>query len=161
MKIPEKLIRLLEENGVAYERIPHPEAFTAQELAEAEHVKGRKHAKVVMVKRGVELMMVVLPSDRLLDLERFKAETGTAAELASEDEFRSHFPGCELGAIPPFGELYGMATYVDKNLKEEEAIVFEAGTRTEAIRIPYRDFERLAKPTVVDVGGKLHPMKAA
>ena len=162
MKIPENLIRLLEESGVAYERVPHSEAFTAQELAEAEHVKGRKHAKVVVVKSGGELMMAVLPTDRLLDLEKFEAETGKAAELASEGEFRSQFPDCELGAIPPFGMLYGLPTYVDANLTDEESIVFEAGTRTDAIRISFRNYERLAKPTMVaDIGVKLHPMKAA
>ena len=161
MNIPERLIRILEEGGVAYRRMPHTEAFTAQEHAEAEHVKGRKHAKVVIVKGGEELMMAVLPSDRLLDLEKFEAETGKAAELASEDEFRSRFPDCELGAIPPFGGLYGMETYVDANLADEGSIVFEAGTRTDAIRIPYRDFGRLEKPMVVDIGVKLHSMKAA
>ena len=161
MKIPERLIRILEEGGVTYQRLPHSEAFTAQELAEAEHVKGRKHAKVVLVKSREELVMAVLPSDRLLDLKKFEAETGSAAELASEDEFRSRFPDCELGAIPPFGGLYGMETFVDTHLAEEESIIFEAGTRKEAMRIRYRDFGRLVNPTVVDIGNKLHSMKAA
>jgi Ala-tRNA(Pro) deacylase len=161
MKIPEKLIKLLEDNGVGYETLRHPEAYTAMELAEAEHVKGRRHAKVVIVKSGEDLVMAVLPSDRMLDLERFEAVTGKNAKLADEEEFKSRFPDCEVGTMPPFGGLYGLPTYVDVTLREEESFVCEAGTHTDAIRIAFRDFERLAEPTFVDVAIKMHSSKAA
>lgn len=157
MGIPRRLIEFLEDKGAFYERITHPERFTAQELADVEEVKGRHHAKVVMVFIGGEQVMTVLPSDRLVDLEKLEQVTGQQAFLADEEEFKRNFPDCEVGTMPPFGSLYGLKTYVDRTLSESEFIVFEAGTHTDAIKMDYRDYELLEKPLIEDFSVKLHP----
>ena len=150
MQIPQRLINFLEERHAPYERLKHPPRFTAQELAEVEHIDGRHHAKVVMLKQGSDSWMMVLPADRMIDFDKLPALTGRGVTLATEGEFKSLFPDCETGAMPPFGELYGVPTYVDQTLKDDDYIVFEAGTHTDAMRMKYREWERLAHPVVAD-----------
>jgi Ala-tRNA(Pro) deacylase len=157
--MPKRLIECLDENKVSYEILRHPEAVTAQRIAEAEHVKGRRHAKVVMVKSGGQHLMVVLPAEHLIDHEKLAKIVGQDVSFESEGEFESIFPDCAVGAMPPFGNLYGVPTYVDKSLAEEDYIVFEAGTHTEAIRLSYRDYEKIVKPQVKDLAIKIQPMK--
>ena len=159
MKIPKQLIDCLNENKVRYEILHHPEAVTAQRIAQAEHVKGRHHAKVVIVKSGEQHVMTVLPADHQIDLKKLKNAVGKAVSLDSEQEFKPLFPDCAVGAMPPFGNLYSMPTYVDKSLSQEEYIVFEAGTHTDAIKLSYRDYEKIAKPRVEDFAIKIQPMK--
>lgn len=159
MKIPKQLIDCLNENKVRYEILHHPEAVTAQRIAQAEHVKGRNHAKVVMVKSGGRHLMTVLPADHQIDLEKVGKAIGKTASLDREEEFKSLFPDCATGAMPPFGNLYGLPTYVDNRLAQEDYIVFEAGTHTDAIKMSYRDYEKIVKPQVEDVAIKLQPMK--
>lgn len=159
MEIPQKLISYLNEKKVPYEILHHPEAFTAQTIAAAEHIKGRHHAKVVMVKSGDRHLMTVLPADSRLDLEKLEKVTGKPASLESEAEFKNLFPDCAPGAMPPFGDLYGVPTCVDRSLTKEDYIVFEAGTHTDAIKLSYSDYERAAKPHVQDFALKLHPVK--
>ena len=161
MEIPKQLIKCLDENKVTYEVLRHPEAVTAQRIAQAEHVKGRYHAKVVMVKSGNEHLMMVLPADHQIDLEKVEKAIGKPVSLGKEEEFKSLFPDCTIGAMPPFGNLYGLRTYVDKDLAEQDYIVFEAGTHTDALKISYRDYEKIVKPEVKDLGIKLRPMKGA
>lgn len=156
MGIPAKLTEFLDKSKVRYEVLHHPEAFTAQELAAIEHVKGRHHAKVVMVKADGEKLMAVLPADHRVDLEKLDKATGKCTALATEADFKALFPDCAVGTMPPFGNLYNIATYVDKSLSEDDFIVFEAGTHTDAIKMGYGDFEQLAKPKVVDFAVKLH-----
>ncbi len=159
LKIPKQLIDCLKENKVDYEILHHPEAVTAQRIAQAEHVKGRHHAKIVMVKSGEQHLMTVLPADHQIDLKKLKNAVGKAVSLDSEQEFKPLFPDCAVGAMPPFGNLYGVPTYVDKSLSQEEYIVFEAGTHTDAIKLSYRDYEKIAKPRVEDFAIKIQPMK--
>ena len=159
LKIPKQLIDCLKENKVDYEILHHPEAVTAQRIAQAEHVKGRRHAKIVMVKSGEQHLMTVLPADHQIDLKKLKKAVGKAVSLDTEQEFKPLFPDCAAGAMPPFGNLYGVPTYVDKSLSQEEYIVFEAGTHTDAIRLSYRDYEKIAKPRVEDFAIKIQPMK--
>jgi len=159
LKIPKQLIDCLKENKVDYEILHHPEAVTAQRIAQAEHVKGRHHAKIVMVKSGEQHLMTVLPADHQIDLKKLKKAIGKAVSLDSEQDFKPLFPDCALGAMPPFGNLYGVPTYVDKSLSQEEYIVFEAGTHTDAIRLSYRDYQKIAKPRVEDFAIKIQPMK--
>jgi Ala-tRNA(Pro) deacylase len=159
MEIPKQLIDCLNENKVRYEVLNHPEAVTAQRIAQAEHVKGRHHAKVVMVKSGEQHLMTVLPADHQIDLEKVGKAIGKTVSLDREEEFKSLFPDCTTGAMPPFGNLYGLPTYVDKHLAQEEYIVFEAGTHTDAIKLSYRDYEKIVKPQVEDLAIKLQPMK--
>jgi Ala-tRNA(Pro) deacylase len=159
VNIPKRLIDCLEKNKISYEILRHPEAFTAQRIAQAEHVKGRRHAKVVMVKSGTQHLMVVLSAEHLIDLEKLAKIVGKNISLESEGEFESLFPDCAVGAMPPFGNLYGVPTYVDKSLAEEDYIAFEAGTHTEAIKLSYRDYEKIVKPHVEDLAIKIQPMK--
>lgn len=161
MKIPERLIDCLKQNKVDYEILQHPEAVTAQRIAQAEHVTGRRHAKVVMLKAGQQQLMTVLPADHHLDFEKIEKVIGKSAILATEDEFKSLFPDCAIGAMPPFGNLYGVPTYVDRSLAEEDYIVFEAGTHSDAIKLGYRDYEKLVNPRVADFAIKPQPMKGA
>jgi Ala-tRNA(Pro) deacylase len=161
MKIPLQLIDCLDESKVRYEILHHPEAVTAQRIAQAEHVKGRHHAKVVMIKSGGERLMAVLPADHQIDLEKVGKVIGKPASLDSEKEFKSLFPDCAIGAMPPFGNLYGLPTYVDKSLAAQDYIVFEAGTHSDAIKLSYRDYEKIVKPQVEDLAIKLQPMKGA
>jgi Ala-tRNA(Pro) deacylase len=161
VKIPLQLIDCLNESKVRYEILHHPEAVTAQRIAQAEHVKGRHHAKVVMIKSGEQRLMAVLPADHQIDLEKVGKVIGETASLDSEKEFKSLFPDCAIGAMPPFGNLYGLPTYVDKSLAAQDYIVFEAGTHSDAIKLSYRDYEKIVKPQVEDLAIKLQPMKGA
>ena len=161
MEIPKQLIDCLKENNVRYEVLHHPEAVTAQRIAQAEHVKGRHHAKVVMIKSAEQHLMTVLPADHQIDLDKLEKILGKAVSLDTEKEFKSLFPDCATGAMPPFGNLYGVPTYVDKGLAQEDYIVFEAGTHIDAIKLSYRDYEKIVKPRVEDLAVKIEPMKGA
>ena len=156
MNIPTKLIEFLNQQKVRYTVLHHPEAFTAQELSAIEGVKGRNHAKVVIVKTGANLLMVVLPADHRIELDRLDKLTGQGTVLATEAEFKASFPDCAPGTMPPFGKLYGVETWVDTGLTNNEFIVFEAGTHTDAIRMSYTDYARLADPKIMEFAIKLH-----
>lgn len=148
----EKLKRFLEEEGVEYETLSHDEAYTAQEVAASAHVPGKELAKTVMVKVDGAMAMVVLPADDRVDLDLVREAAGAGdVELAGEDEFAGEFPNCEPGAMPPFGNLWGMDVYADSRLAEDERIAFNAGSHTELVRLAYADFERLVAPRVAHV----------
>jgi Ala-tRNA(Pro) deacylase len=161
MEIPKQLIDCLDQNNVQYEILHHSEAVTAQRIAQAEHVKGRHQAKVVMLKSGDQHLMIVLAADHHIDLEKVEKAIGKPVSLSKEHDFKLLFPGSAIGAMPPFGNLYGLPTYVDKHLAEQDYIVFEAGTHTDAIKMSYSDYEKIVKPKVGDFAIKLHPMKGA
>jgi len=145
-----KLKEYLDQNGVKYEMLKHPRAFTAQQVASSAHIKGKELAKTVIVKVNGKLSMAVLPSSYNVDLKLLKKVTGAKSiELASENDFKDMFPECEVGAMPPFGNLYGLDVYVAPSLAEDEHIAFNAGTHTELIQLSYSDFERLVKPIVL------------
>ena len=142
-----RLQHFLADRQVRYDTLVHPAAFTAQEIAEAAHVRGRDLAKCVMVKLDGRIAMVVLPASMRIDFERLRHASGAHhAELASESEFKDLFPECELGAMPPFGNLYGVDVYVEHTLAQDHAIAFNAGSHTELIGMPYAEFERLVSP---------------
>lgn len=144
-----RLKRFLEENHVPFKTIPHYTTYTAQETAASAHVHGREFAKTVMVQIGGETAMVVLPAHKKLHLERLRKLTGRwDVELMSEREFKDQFSDCDAGAMPPFGQLYGMKVYADMALAGEEQIAFNAGTHDEIVQIAYHDFERLVQPTL-------------
>ena len=161
MGVSKQLIDCLNENNVQYEILHHAEAVTAQRIAQAEHVKGRHQAKVVMLKSGDKHLMVVLQADHHIDLEKVESVLGEPASLDKENDFKSLFPDSLTGAMPPFGNLYGLPTYIDECLAEQDYIVFEAGTHTDAIKMSYSDYERIVKPNRGDLAIKLHPMKGA
>ena len=146
MAIMQSLQRLLDDNRVRYEVHAHSRSFTAKETAAADHVQPSEMAKVVVLKSGERFLLAVLPATRTLDLDILRETVGDAKlRLASEHEFAAVFAGCEPGAIPPFGQLFGMPTWVDDSLGRERELVFNAGNHRETVHLAYEDFVRLAK----------------
>jgi Ala-tRNA(Pro) deacylase len=144
-----KMKELLDDNGIKYVTFKHSPAYTAQEVAQSAHISGKNVAKIVILKIDDKMTMAVIPASHQVNLESVKdAATANKVELACEQEFRDVFPDCEPGAMPPFGNLYGMNVFVSEALAADEAIVFNAGTHTELVGLAYRDFERLVKPQV-------------
>lgn len=142
-----KLTEFLDRQGAKYITMAHSPAYTAQEVAAAAHVPGKEMAKTVVAKLDGKPALVVLPANEKVDLEQVRATTGAReVELATEQEFAGLFPECEVGAMPPFGNLYGLETYVTPSLAADEEIAFNAGSHTELIRMPYRDYERAVHP---------------
>ncbi len=151
MTILKKLKDYLEKNQVSYEVGIHQEVFTAQEIAAAQHVPGREMAKVVMVKADGKMVMLVLPASYRVELRKLKDVLDCKkVGMAKEKEFQDLFPDCEVGAMPPFGNLYNMEVWVDKVLTEDASIVFQAGNHIETMRIKYSDYVRLVNPKVGD-----------
>ena len=142
-----RLYHFLDERHGDYTALTHPRTVTAQETANAAHLGGQRFAKTVMLKLDGELAMMVMPASYRLDITRLsRAMGGRLVELAEEAEFRDAFPDCEVGAMPPFGNLYGMPVFVDARLAEQDEVAFNAGTHTDAVRMSYGEFERLAQP---------------
>jgi Ala-tRNA(Pro) deacylase len=146
----QRLREFLDSHGVKYVTIKHSLAYTAQEIAASAHIPGKEVAKTVIVKVGDDMAMAVLPASQKISFERLKEAAGAdQVGLATESEFKALFPGCEVGAMPPFGNLYDVDVYVDQSLAEDEEIAFNAGSHTELIRLSYRDFEELVDPTII------------
>ncbi|HEX9583622.1 MAG TPA: YbaK/EbsC family protein [Gammaproteobacteria bacterium] len=141
------LTAYLDKNNVEYVMIRHSPAYTAQKIAAAAHVPGRELAKSVMVKLDGKLAMAVLRATDKVDLDLLRGTAGAEnAELASESDFADTFPGVELGAMPPFGNLFDLKVFVDEALTQDVQIAFSAGSHTELIQLDYADFQRLVKP---------------
>lgn len=152
MDCKERLEGYFREQGVSFEVQEHRPAFTAQKIAASEHVPGRMFAKVVMAEADGELVMLVLPASSVVDADKAsKVVSGKAVRMAAERDFAPRFPDCEAGAMPPFGNLYDVPVFVDRALGANERIVFQAGTHTVTMSVPYADFERLAHATVGDL----------
>jgi Ala-tRNA(Pro) deacylase len=145
-----KLKSFLDSERIKYQIISHSPAYTAQEIAATAHIPGKMPAKTVIVKLNGKMAMAVLPAHRLVNLQYLRDVTSCEdVQFAKEEEFRTIFPECEVGAMPPFGPLYGMDVYVAEELTQDRDIVFNACSHTELIRMSYEDFERLARPRVV------------
>ncbi len=145
-----KLREFLDNNHIKYVSIAHSRAYTASDVAQSAHIPGKEMAKTVIVKIDGKMAMAVLPASYSIDLDRLKEVTGANdIDLATELDFKDAFPECEIGAMPPFGNLYGMEVFTAARLAEDENIAFNAGSHTELVQLSYKDFERLAKPKVV------------
>ena len=150
MTIAKRLKGFLDENNVKYTVITHNKAYTAQRIASSSHISGKELAKTVVIKIDNEFALAVLPASDKVSCSHFADILGVkSVELASEDEFRGIFPDCETGAMPPFGNLYDLTTYVASDLVDEENIAFNAGNYVELIKMKYSDYENLVKPTVI------------
>ena len=149
--MPVKILKqFLDSNHVKYMSVVHSPAYTAQEVAQSLHMSGRAMAKVVIVELDGDLAMAVLPATRKIVSQDLRDITGCDnVRLASEMEFKSRFPDCEVGAMPPFGNLYGMEVYASEELARNKEIAFNAGSHVEVIRMAYADFERLVEPKVL------------
>ena len=145
-----KLRDFLDANHVRYVTISHSAAYAAHEIAASAHIPAKQLAKTVMVKIDDTMTMVVLPASHRIDLDQLKKTLGAGhVELAREEEFKDIFPGCAVGAMPPFGNLYGINVLVARRLTEDAEIAFNAGTHTELIKLAYCDFEQLVGPKVL------------
>ena len=145
-----RLKEFLDSNNIQYVTISHSPAYTAQAIAASAHVSGKELAKTVMVKVDGKMAMAVLPASYQVDFALMKEAVGAKIlELATEAEFKDLFSECEVGAMPPFGNLYHMQVFAAAKLAEDDEIAFNAGSHTELIKLAYKDFERLVKPTVV------------
>ena len=143
----QKLKDFLDRHNIKYVTTIHSLAYTAQEIAASAHIAGKELAKTVMVKINDKMAMAVLPASHKVNFDLLKRAAGASkVKLAHEQEFRDMFPESEVGAMPPFGNLYGMEVFVDESLSQDEEIAFNAGSHTELIKLAYRDFESLIKP---------------
>jgi Ala-tRNA(Pro) deacylase len=147
--------KFLDDNHIKYVTISHSKAYTAQEIAASAHIPGKDVAKTVMIKIDNKMAMVVLPASYVVDFDLLKKVIGSEnVVLAGEEEFQNLFPDCEVGAMPPFGNLYQMPVFVARSLAEDEDIAFNAGSHTELIKLAYKEFEKLVKPKVVKISLK-------
>jgi Ala-tRNA(Pro) deacylase len=150
--ILKKLTDFLDSHDIKYTVLSHSQAFTAREIATTAHVPGKELAKTVIVKVDDRMMMAVVPASDMVDFKSLRKLIGaTSVRLANEDEFKGLFPECELGAMPPFGNLYNMDVLVADDLVEDQEIAFNAGTHRELVKMAYKDFERLVQPKVVRI----------
>jgi Ala-tRNA(Pro) deacylase len=146
----QRLKDFLDEHQVKYVVISHSRAFTTQEIAAATHIPGKELAKTVIVEIDGKTAMAVLPGSQKVDLALLRDAVGAErVTLAKEGSFKDRFPECDLGAMPPFGNLYGMPVYVADSLTEDEEIAFNAGSHDQLVKMAYRDFERLVQPEVM------------
>jgi Ala-tRNA(Pro) deacylase len=142
-----RLDEFLTDRKVAFTRLPHRTAYTANRVAQTLHVPGKDMAKSVLVRTGHGHVLAVLPATHQVDLDRLRRDLKEdQADLATEAEMEELFPDCERGAIPPFGSLYQVPTLVDESLTQDEEIVFEGQTHDEAIRMRFRDYESVEHP---------------
>ena len=150
--MPNKAIQQhLSSHHIKYSCLDHSPAFTAQEVAASAHISGKQLAKIVVLKMGGKLALMVLPANDHINFEALKNVSGhSTIDLASESEFKGRFPECEVGAMPPFGELYGMPVYVSNHLSVYDQIIFNAGSHSELLQMAYRDFEALERPKIVN-----------
>ncbi|NQT61885.1 MAG: YbaK/EbsC family protein [Candidatus Marinimicrobia bacterium] len=147
----QKLKNYLDDNGTMYITLKHSPAYTAQQIAAASHISGKELAKTVIVKLDGHIAMAVLPASSQINMKLLKNAAGAERiELAIEQEFVNLFPECEVGAMPPFGNLYKMAVYLASSLAEDTEITFNAGTHSELIKMLYKDYEKLVNPVVVE-----------
>lgn len=151
-----QLREFLDSHGIKYAVLPHSHAVTAQQIAASAHIPGKELAKTVVVRLDGKTVLAVVPASQKVDFDLLREAAGAGrAELANEAEFRGRFPDCDLGAMPPFGNLYGLDVYVADSLAEDEEITFNAGSFTELVRMDYRDFERLVRPKVLRFGTRV------
>jgi Ala-tRNA(Pro) deacylase len=154
MSISTRLKSFLDESQIPYSVVTHSTAYTAQGAAATMQISGKELAKSVVLSTGEEMILAVLPAPNHVRLDQLGAEVGKSLRLATEQEFSSLFPDCELGAMPPFGSLYNLPACVNESLAADEVIVFNAGTHRDAIRMRYDDFVRVAKPQVCSFAQK-------
>jgi Ala-tRNA(Pro) deacylase len=147
-----KVQDLLKQEEVPYKSVWHPVSYSAQKTASFAHVSGNEFAKPVMVRIDGQLCMVVVPASNQVDFDLLRQATGAKdLRLASESEFMNMFPDCEVGAMPPFGHLYGLQTYVAEKLSQDDIISFNAGTHNELIEMTFRDYSRIEHPRLIKV----------
>lgn len=158
----DRLREFLDSQNIKYVIISHSPAYTAAGIAALVHIPGKELAKTVMVKIDGALAMAVVSASQHVDLTLLKAATfAKTVDLATEDEFRESFPDCELGAMPPFGNLYGIPVFADESLSRDKEIAFNAGSHRELVRIAWADFEKLVQPRMIQLASVRRTGEAA
>lgn len=158
----DRLREFLDSQNIKYVIISHSPAYTAAGIAALAHIPGKELAKTVMVKIDGALAMAVVSASQHVDLALLKAATfAKTVDLATEDEFKESFPDCELGAMPPFGNLYGMPVFADESLSRDKEIAFNAGSHRELVRIAWTDFEKLVQPRLIQLASLRRAGEAA
>lgn len=156
MTCQEQLEQYLREHEAGYQIQHHPQAYTAQQIAQCEHISGKRVAKSVVVTADNRRVLLVLPASERIDFNKvrnlLKAQN---VQLSGEEELRQLFANCEVGATPPFGNLYTLPTYVEQSLARQASIVFPIGAHTETMSLAYADFERLARPIIAEFAHKV------
>lgn len=149
--MPTKMLReFLDQNKIRYVTVKHSVAYTAQEIAASAHIKGKELAKTVLIKIDGKMAMCVLPASYKIDFDLLKESLGGKnIRLANEVEFKDKFPECDVGAMPPFGNLYGMDVYVEESLAKDEEIAFNACSHIELLQMSFKDYGRLVKPRLI------------
>ncbi len=149
--MPVKVLKdYLDTHGIHYLNITHSKAYTMQKIAALTHISGKEIAKAVMVKVDGRMAMAVLPASTRINFSALKSMLEASdVHLANEEEFKNIFPNCDVGAMPPFGNLWNIPVYVAESLTDQERITFNAGNHMELIQMDYNDFERLVKPKVL------------
>ncbi|GAH47461.1 unnamed protein product [marine sediment metagenome] len=146
-----RVTEFLDKSGVKYEVTEHEPAFTAQQMAAVEHEPGKYVAKPVIVKADDKYVMCVLSACYKVDLRALKKQLGAkSVEIVEEKEIEKIFPDCELGAAPPFGNLYDLPTYMDKAMEEDDHIMFQGGSHEKSIRMSMDDYRKLVAPEVLE-----------
>lgn len=157
MSLSDRFKKYLNNSNINYSVISHNPTYTAEELAHELQVPEKDLAKTVIVKSDDGYAMIVLPASRKINLDYLKNAMGKKdIELADEAEFVNLFPDCELGAMPPFGNLYKIPVYVALRLSEDDEIIFNAGTHSDAIKMSFKDFKRLVDPRIAYFSEPLH-----
>jgi Ala-tRNA(Pro) deacylase len=157
MTILKKLKGVLDEAKIPYEVYNHALAYTAQEIAAKQHISGNQMAKVVMLDVDGELIMAVLRGNDKINLTTvMRSLAATHVRMATENEFVSRFPDCEIGAEPPFGNLFGVKVVMDAALEQDEYIYFNAGNHVQTVCLKYRDFKKLVNPRVAHLAQEPH-----
>ncbi|MFO8142914.1 MAG: YbaK/EbsC family protein [Marinobacter sp.] len=149
----QQLQQFLEETGVEYMCLSHPPAFTAQQLAHHVKIAGDRVVKTVIIELDGKMVMLVMPATWRIHWHRLSQVLDTDfVDLADEQAFQDRFPDCEVGAMPPFGRLFGMSVYCAEVLTTQPELAFAAGTHTESIHMKTSDFLQLVQPMVIDQG---------
>jgi Ala-tRNA(Pro) deacylase len=147
MAVPQRIRDYLDSQDVPYELLHHSQAFTGQEVAHSLHLSGKRLAKTVVLEGDGKRLMVVIPASYRLNLQELRGVLEVnRLEMLPESELAKLFPDCDLGAIPPFGSLYGLEVWVDRAVSDAEEVVLCAGTHEDCLRMKYGDFAKLAKP---------------
>lgn len=151
--IPGSITTYLTSRHTDFVPCPHPTAYTAQEVASTLHVSGNRVAKTVMIEADGDIWVAVLPAPERIDLDEIAELLGAdEVRMLEEREFAERFKGCEPGAAPPFGRLFGLPVVVDECLGDEDEIVVRGGSHQDAIEMSYADFVALEQPTI----GSIH-----
>jgi len=145
-----RCLDMLERYQITYVHTRHPNAYTALEVAQAEHLPPYMLAKTVILHGPHGYTMAVLPADCKIDMKELAANLRVEhLRLATEEEVRERFPDSEVGAMPPFAALFGMPVCMDVRLAEEPYILFNAGTHRDAIHMRVADYLRLTNPVIL------------